>query len=141
VKTDAYGSEEWRRTFGGTKAETGYTVQQTIDGGYVIGARTDSFGYRGYDFWLIKTDANGNEEWNKTLGTTNDDFVDVRESVQQTDDGGYIVVGGTHPPPPKIWYDILVIKTDKNGKSSDHSMELSLTLPSYQLNSSFMHSE
>jgi len=106
IKTDATGNESWSRTFGGGKYDSARSVQQTSDGGYIIAGSTDSYGYgadRNYvdgmvyfdvwwDAWLIKTDANGNEQWNKTFGAAGNDQV---YSVQQTSEGDYILAGKT----------------------------------------------
>jgi len=92
IKTDANGNEIWSKTFGGSKGERGYCVRQTNDGGYIIAGYTMSFGAGGYDAWLIKTDANGNEIWNKTFGKERTDW---GYSIQQTSDGGYIIAGYT----------------------------------------------
>jgi hypothetical protein len=60
VKTDANGDTLWTRTFGGPNFDVGYSVQQTADDGYVIAGQTYSFGAGASDFYLIKTDENGN---------------------------------------------------------------------------------
>jgi hypothetical protein len=111
IKTDSDGTEQWSRTFGGSGTDRGYSVQQTADGGYIVAGYTDSYGAGFADVWLIKTDSDGNEEWNKTFGGS---AVDVGNSVQQAADDGYIVAGYTYSyaaGPTDVW----LIKTDSDG--------------------------
>jgi hypothetical protein len=88
-----------------------YSVQLTADSGYVIAGYTRSYGAGESDVYLIKTDRQGNAQWEKTYGGLNDD---VGWSVKQTADGGYVIAGYTdsygHGSD-----DVYVIKTDSNG--------------------------
>jgi len=79
----------WFKNYGGTDDDEGESVKQTSDGGYIIVGSTE-LGTRGYDVLVIKTDAKGNLLWTKHYGGSGDDF---GRSVQQTEDGGYIVLG------------------------------------------------
>ncbi|MDP6647505.1 MAG: hypothetical protein QGG07_03795 [Dehalococcoidales bacterium] len=111
VKTDREGNEEWSRTFGGKENDTASSVQQTTDGGYIIAGDTNSFGAGEFDFYLVKTDREGNEEWSRAFGGVGWDYAD---SVQQTTDGGYIIAGGTDSFGAGI-YDAYLVKTDGEG--------------------------
>ncbi|TKJ39983.1 hypothetical protein CEE37_09615 [candidate division LCP-89 bacterium B3_LCP] len=111
IKTNAAGTEEWYKTFGGSSNDYGYSVRQTIDGGYIIAGYTWSYGAGNTDVYLIKTNAAGNEVWYQTFGGSSHYY---GHSVQQTTDGGYIIAGYT-------WSygagntDVYLIKTNAAG--------------------------
>jgi hypothetical protein len=107
IKTNSNGSIEWERTFGGWSIDEARYVQQTNDGGYIIIARTDNYPSSSV-VWLIKTDSNGNKEWEKIFDRSGND---EGFCVQQTTDGGYIIVGTTDSFDRNVW----LIKTDSNG--------------------------
>jgi len=112
VRTDSSGVEIWSRTYGGSSNDFCYSLQQTSDGGYILAGNTLSFGAGSEDYWLVKTDANGDSLWSRTFGTSGQEY---GSSVAQTSDGGYIFVGtgegfgGLQ--------DFWLVKTDVNGDS------------------------
>src|SRR6185436_3078769 len=112
VKTDSNGDSLWTRTFGGPDEDQGNYVRQTSDGGYIIVGYTWSFAVAACDIYIVKTDANGDTLWTKTLGAGGPKR-DIGNSIQQTFDGGYIIAGtqswGT------VGYHIYLIKTDSIG--------------------------
>ncbi len=90
--------KSWDKRFGGSGNDYALSIQQTIDGGYILagysysGADGDkSEASRGSaDYWLVKLDGNGNKSWDKRFGGSGND---IAYSIQQTSDGGYIVAG------------------------------------------------
>ncbi|MBI2970861.1 MAG: hypothetical protein HYY37_00405 [Candidatus Aenigmarchaeota archaeon] len=122
IKTDADGNKLWEKVIGGTHMDIGYFVQKTSDGNYIITGMTASFSEKGVeDVYLLKIDSHGNKLWEKAIGG---DKSEMGYSVQQTTDGGYVIVGQT------VWSikgadmgeggyasqsDIYLIKTDTYG--------------------------
>ena len=102
--------QRWTRTYGGTKAEDSYSVQQTLDGGYVIAGYTSSYGAGQADVYLVKTNASGDTLWTRTYGGT---LWDQGNSVQQTSDSGYIITG--YKSQQSAGYDVYLIKTSVSG--------------------------
>ena len=96
-------------TYGFPEYDELYEVHQTTNGGYItVGTTGDS---PNFDFYLIKTDGNGIEQWTKTFGGTDRE---QGHSVQQTTDGGYIITGETNSF-GNGGRDVYLIKTDGNG--------------------------
>lgn len=126
VKLDIYGSIMWQKSFGGTDQDICTSIELTDDGGYIVAGRSYSndinvsahHGSTGLpDYWIVKLDSLGNIIWQKSLGGTDSDNA---SSIQQTNDGGYIVAGfsssnngdltGNHGD-----YDYWIVKLDNSG--------------------------
>ncbi len=93
IKTDEEGIEQWSKTYGGKGDEFGWDIRKTTDNGFIIAAQTNSLGHGEVDAYLIKIDADGNEEWSNSYGG---EKVDRIFSVRQTNDGGFIAAGITY---------------------------------------------
>lgn len=101
VKTSATGIIQWQKTYGGTKGDTGVSVDFTSDGGYIIGSYTysndgditsnHSINYT--DCFIMKLSSNGILEWQKTYGGTDTERI---YSIKSTPDGGYIFIASTY---------------------------------------------
>ena len=99
VKTDSLGNILWQNTIGGSNYDRLMSIQQTTDGGYILGGNSDSnisgdktenSWFNSVDYWIVKTDSLGNILWQNTIGGNDFDYLN---SVQQTADGGYILGG------------------------------------------------
>jgi hypothetical protein len=110
VKTDANGNVVWNQNYGGPDSEYGYEVQQTNDGGYIVGGYVYFSSTNNGDMYLVKTNANGNLAWARVFGGTS---LDEAFSVEQTADSGYILTGFTDSF--SIGRDVYLVKTDSNG--------------------------
>jgi len=114
VKIDENGSMQWYKTrkFKGKDAAVPNSVQRTSDRGYIIAVEAHSYGGYNKDSWLIKTDENGNEQWNMMFGGEQDDEA---FSVQQTGDGDYIVAGTTSFGAGKSYAWLRKVGEEQNG--------------------------
>lgn len=110
IKTDGDGNALWSKTYGDDLMDTGKSVQQTSDVGFIIAGESSIMGSGYSSVYLIKTDDNGDFLWSKTYGG---DDEDAARSVQQTTDGGYIVTGYTETINGPT--DVCLIKTDASG--------------------------
>jgi len=119
---------EWSKSFGGSDIDQPTSLEPTSDKGFIIAgsstsADQDVAGHHGTtdfnDYWIIKLDSTGNLQWQKSLGGTDEDLA---TSIQQTSDGGYIVVGHSRSNdgdvagnPPHTGDNYWVVKLNDNG--------------------------
>jgi hypothetical protein len=98
VRLNSTGDKLWDHTFGGTNSDILYDLQETADGGYVLGGVSASgisgnktnASFGGEDMWLLKLDSNGNKLWETSFGGTANDGM---YALQQLKDGGYLLGG------------------------------------------------
>lgn len=97
VKLNSTGTLIWQKSLGGTDHDSGYSVKETSDGGYIVAGEArsndgDVSGHHGFlgDYWIAKLDASGNITWQKCYGGTDGD---VATDILETSDGGFIIAG------------------------------------------------
>jgi len=93
LKLTSSGDIEWQRTYGGSDSHNyPYSFQITSDGGYIVAGGAYSISAEDNDAWVLKLTSSGDIEWKNTYGGGSGDRA---TSIQQTEDGGYIVAGWT----------------------------------------------
>lgn len=117
----------WDKRYGGNNRDELFSLQQTSDGGFILGGWTnsDSTGEvsqasrGGWDYWIVKTDALGNKKWDKRYGGLGDEYL---YSLKQTIDGGFILGGSSNSDisgdvsePTQGLSDYWIVKTDSIG--------------------------
>ncbi len=128
VKLDKNGKQRWDKTLGGKGYDNLMAAIATADGGYLLAGASDSDvsgnkseNSRGYtDYWIIKTDKNGNKLWDRTIGGNDSDEL---TTLIATGDGGYLLAGNSYSEASKDKsentkgiYDFWLVKTDNKGK-------------------------
>lgn len=118
-KMNEDGDLDWQKNYGGSGADLLQSIRNTSDGGFILAGTSDSGvglfkkdSCRGNeDFWIIKLNAKGNEEWQRTIGGSGRDLV---RTISQTQDGGYIIGGSSDS---EQGHNTQNIGTDKYSKS------------------------
>jgi hypothetical protein len=96
VKTNAQGTIEWQKSYGGSQMDYVRSICQTLDGGYIFASHTYSTSYNvvgnhgSYDIWIVKLTPSGDITWSKCFGGKWEEYV---SEIHQTSDGGYIIAG------------------------------------------------
>ena len=96
VKFDQDLNIQWQKIFGGSDDDRGQSIIQTDDGGFAVtgfsrsddGDITGNFGFQ--DYWVVKLDALGGIQWEKSVGFSGNDR---GYDIIQTQDGGYFATG------------------------------------------------
>lgn len=127
VKIDPDGVKEWDATIGGNGDDWLTALQQTSDGGYILGGFSDSEisgektqdSQGDFDYWIVKTNDDGIKQWDVRFGGSD---IDRLSAVVKTSDGGYILGGwstsgisGDKTQSSIGYADYWIVKTDANG--------------------------
>lgn len=118
IKTNSVGDTLWAKTYGGSLIDECNEVIQTTDGGYIMCGRSFSFSTASdYDVYVVKVNSQGILEWSKTYGGGGSPSSnDIGYSIDQTDDGGFIISGETFSFGVGF-KNLYLIKTDSLGNS------------------------
>ena len=116
IKTDSYGDTIWTKIYHNENNQSGWSIQKTTDGGYIIcGNESSNFNRKGY---LMKINSSGDTIWTKKYGPNRT----YTYSVKQTTDGGYVFCGRTsitiNTNPSNIIYQSFLVKTDSQGDTT-----------------------
>lgn len=111
----------WSQVYGGQRVDRFQELIQLPGGGYVTGGSTKSFGMGSVDFYLVRTQANGDVIWQFTYGLDGDGQLESNDDeicldMIQTNDGGYALAGWTESEGAGAW-DFWLLKTDANGEN------------------------
>ena len=111
VQTDIAGHDRWTRYFGGSYNDEVRSLAIADDGGYALGGFTWSEGAGQSDFWLLKADATGEQQWERTFGGV---LRDAAHSIVRTSDDGFALAGWSESfrGGDRLW----VVKTDSEGR-------------------------
>ena len=112
LKFNAQGDTLWSKTYNaGNYDDFPWCIAQTQDGGFIMGGSTDNSANGGepWQAWLIKTDSEGNVEWNKTYGF--DNASEKITGIIPNADGTYTIAASRNGGATSTW----VFKTDSVG--------------------------
>lgn len=98
VKMDSTGNIIWTKTYGGTGDDRAWKIIRTSDGGYAIAGVSSSSPAKGQDMYLLKTDADGEKQWEKLVdgvsaGMMN--YSDIGYTVTEINNGNLVLCGTT----------------------------------------------
>ena len=108
---DINGNQAWLQTYGGAGDDVLWAAEPLSDGGFLLAGETNSEGEGGLDFFVIRTDAEGQEIWSKSYGT---ELTDRAFGIGVDPDDGTLVVGFTGVPPSRM--NFFMLRLDADGR-------------------------
>jgi hypothetical protein len=125
VKTDAFGQQEWLRTYSYLQNANGMSAITTVDGGYLVIGTTAERPFccapDQYGAYLIKIDAYGSIEWERAFGESDGNPHYFGIELQPTADGHYMALASISeraPLLPRV-ESAALIKIDPDGNIAE----------------------
>ena len=127
-KMDEKGDLDWQKSFGGSGSDMLMSIKNTYDGGFILAGTSNSSigfdkndaGFGGNDYWVIKLNAKGKQEWQKTFGGIGQDDL---TGICLTADGGFVLGGSSNSTPSDSSSDRMEVEgfgnLELNMKSED----------------------
>ncbi len=113
VKLNSDGSVSWAKIYGGQGLDSGNSILETSDGGYMVAGSSTSYEGGNQDILLVRIDSSGNVLWAKTYGGVYSEDI---YSLIQTSDGGFAIAGDTNSVSyGGLNYDFLILRLDASG--------------------------
>lgn len=112
LKTDYYGEMQWYKSYGGIEDDCGYSIQKTVDAGFIVAGYNGSVHSISHS-WILRIDSNGDTLWTKIYNFYQHS---VASSIIQTNDGGFVLTGSANQS--GIGTHVFLIKTNANGDTS-----------------------
>lgn len=132
LKTNSSGDSLWAAAYGSESDERAFAAIQTSDGGYLMAGYTSANSEQFFDFYLVKTDENGNLLWTRTYGGV---WQEMAYEIKETEDG-FAVVGYTQSY-GSGGFDMYFVKTDKDGLLTDAAGNGNRIITNYNLYQNF----
>ena len=111
IKTDLNGNEEWSKSYGWVYNETGFSLIETIDNGFLLVGSQWNPKVNKHNIYIVKVDSKGLLEWEKNIHENNEGFA---HKIIKTSDGLY-AISGISKKLGNNWYDLWVAKMDFSG--------------------------
>lgn len=112
IKVDEDGNQLWKKIYGKSEHDFGYSICNADDGGYYLFGSSQSYSNGSFDMLLIKTDREGNQEWVKNYGGTEYEY---GKKVITNKDGGLYLIGSSKSFGKDGSTDVFIVKTDDQG--------------------------
>jgi len=113
IKIDKDGKEEWSKPYGWVYNETGYSLVQTIDGGFILVGSKWNYKLKKHNIWIVKVGPTGEQEWDRII---DEEFSGYAHKIIQSKDGLYALAGVTKKL-GNDWWDLWMAQMDFSGNT------------------------